>query len=191
VVGVVVTGGLVVGGVVPRIVVVGGAVVAGGLVTGVVVAGAVGGTSVLTTPGFRTVVGGDVVGGVDERVAGAAVTVGATATVLVVVELAPDGSAAAAGSTAAKRLPRRVVVVVGTMRGKVSWGRVALAREPLREESREVAAVRRATTTAPTPKARRMLVRAVLVLAYQRSRSHSEACGRPKAAFLPMNEGKR
>ena len=192
-VGVVVTGGLVVGGVVvPRIIVVGGGVVAtGGFVTGVVVAGAVEGTSGMTTPRFATVVGGDVVAGVDGRLAGGAVTVGTTATVLVVVELIPEGVAGTGGSTAAKRLPRSVVVVVGTMGGKMSWGRVALASDPLREESREVAAVMRATTTTPTPKARRTLVRLVALLAYHHSRSHSEARGRPKAACLPMSEAKR
>jgi len=166
-----------------------------GVGTGTVVAGA--GTSVKITSWVGTVVAGEAIGaclgdGVAERADGAAVTGGATAAVLEVVELIPDRSVGVEGSAATKRLPTNVVEVVVTTLRTVTLGRRALARRSLRGASRDVAAVTRATTIAPTTRrVTRMLLRVVLLLAYHHSRSGSCAGGRPKAAFLPMNEGKR
>lgn len=188
VVGVEAARGTVVGGGVVGVAVVGGAVVAtGGLETGTVVTGA--GTSVKITSWVGTVVAGAVaVDGVAERADGAAVTGGATAVVVEVVELTPKRSAGVDGSAAAKRLPTRVVEVGLTT---VSVGRVAFTREPLRPASPDVAALTRATAIVPTTSVMRMLLRVVRLLAYHQSRRRSCAGGRPKAAFVPMNEGKR
>jgi hypothetical protein len=133
------------------------------------------------------VAGAGLVDGAPERAGGAVVTGGTTAVVLEVVELRPRRSGVE-GSAAAKRLPTRVVEVGVTT---VAFGRVAFTREPLRAASPDVAAVTRATTTAPTARVMRMLLRVVLLLAHHQSRSRSCAGGRPKAAFVPMNEGKR
>lgn len=164
-----------------------------GVETGTVVAGA--GTSVKTTSPVGTVVAGEAVrtgvgDGAAERADGAAVTGGATAAVLEVVELTPKRLVGAEGSVAAKRLPANVVEVVVTLR-TVTLGRRALARRPVRAASPDVAAVTRATTIAPTARATRMLLRVVLLLAYHQSRSGSCAGGRPKAAFFPMDARKR
>ena len=186
--------------------VVGGAVVAGtavvgamvvtteGVATGTVVAGA--GTSVKITSWVGAAVAGEAVGaglvdGVAKRADGAAVTGGAAAAVLEVVELIPDRSVGVEGSAAAKRLPTNVVEVVVTTLRTVTLGRRALARRPVRAASPDVAAVTRATTIAPTTRATRMLLRVVLLLAYHHPRSRSCAGGRPKAAFVPMNGGTR
>ena len=167
---VVVTGGTVMGGAV---------VVTGGVVTGVV-GGTVVGTSVIVTPGLGTVVAG--AGGVDERTGGAEVTVVATAMVLVVVEVE--------GSTAAKRLPSSVVEVVVTAGARVRLGLFVIPRGLVLAASPDVAAMTRATEMVPTTAASTMLFRVFLLWANHHSRSRSCACGRPKAAFLPMNEGK-
>lgn len=106
--------------------------------------------------------------GVAERADGAAVTGGAPAVVLEVVELASRRSAGVEGSAVAKRLPTKVVDVGVTT---VTVGRVAFTREPLRAASPDVAAVTRATATAPTTRVMRMLLRVVRLFAYHHSRS--------------------
>ena len=173
---VVVTAGTVVGGAV---------VVTGGAVTGVVVGTGVG-TSVKFTPGLGTVVAGagvwEVAGGVDGRTDGADGTV-VVATVLVVVEVE--------GSTAAKRLPSKVVEVVVTAAARVTPGLFGVTRRLVLTASPDVAAMTRATDIVPTTAASTRLLRAVLLVANHHCLSRSCACGRPKAAFLPMNEGKR
>ena len=171
--------------------VVGGAVVVvgGGLVvdTGgwvVVVAG--GGTVLKMTSGFVTVVAG--IGGAVEattgagRVTGGAVVAGAG--VVVVVVLSPKRSVAV---RAPPRSPTFTVEGVGRLRVVVGCGREAMTRRVAGALSRAVAAMTMATKRTPTPRARKTFWRDVLLLAFHQLRSRSEAGGRPKAAFLPMD----
>lgn len=106
---------------------------------------------------------------------------------VVVEELSPDGSVGVGGCPAAKRLPSKVIEVVV----KTLAGRIALSPRPVRAESPDVAAITRATTTAPTATATTKLLRVDLFWAPHQWRSLSCARGRPKAAFVPMDMGKR
>ncbi len=194
---VVVTGGAVVGGaVVGGAAVVGGVVVGGAFVTGTVVTGAevVGdgpGTSVKMTPGSGTVVAG---GGAVARMVVRVVDVvdgggrcGEGATVLVVVEVSPKSSP---GGTAAPVVPMpSTTTVEGVGRALVAGGRrvgVAWALAP--EGSRARRAPTRVAEMIPTTRASMTLSCELLPMACHHSRSRPCACGRPKAAFLPIDE---
>ncbi len=187
---------VVAGGAVVEVVAGGAVVVTGGTVTGVVVVGAavrvVVGTSVKMTSEVGTVVPGAratvVVGRAAALVDGVG-TVRATATVVVVVELGPNtATGLSAAAPAVNRSPASVVDVAVTVGPGLRLGRVAFANdEP--EESRATALPTRTTTMAATPSARRAFMRAVRLVACNHSRILSGTGGRPKAAFLPMDQG--
>lgn len=193
-VGVVVVGGgvVVVGGGAAVVGVVGGRE---GTVTGVVVVGADGGTSVKITSRLGTVVagaGGAVVlttaGGL-EAGRGTVTAVGTVDEVVVVSEA--KGSAGGAGRAAAASPGMTTVDGVIGMLPNVTFGRVASARDEEPDPSRAVAAKMMATNAAPTPRASKAFVLAVALRASHQIRSRSCTCGRPNAAFLPMDDHER
>lgn len=162
------------------VVVVGGLVVVGRAWVVVVLSGVV-----KMMSGFVTVVAGlgAVVATVGAgRVGGGPVVAGAGGAVVVV--LSPKRSAAV---TVAPRSPMVTVAGVGSAKVVVGWTREAMTRRVLGSWSRAVAAMTMATKRAPTPSARQVFWRDVLLLAPHHSRNRSEADGRPNAAFLPMD----
>jgi hypothetical protein len=147
-----------------------------------------GGTVLKTMSGFTTVVAGlgaAVVAtvGAGLVVAGGAVVAGAGK----VVVLRPKRSAAVTELPAPLRSPTSTVDGVGRARVVVGWGREAMTRRAAGDWSRAVAAITMATKSAPTPSARKVFWRSILLLPSHHFRNRTEAGGRPNAAFLPMD----
>src|SRR4051812_23357801 len=144
------------------------------------------GTSVKITAGFVTVVAGargTVVATVGAgRGAGGVVVAGAA-----VVEGVFSPKRAVAG-TDAEVAPGSLLTVdgVGSARVVAGCGRDEITRA-VEVRSRAVAASTMATNSAPTPMARKVFCRAVVLLASHHIRTRSDAGGRPNAAFLPMD----
>lgn len=159
------------------------------LTGGCVVVELSGGTVLKTMSGFATVVAGRdaaVVAtvGAGLVVAGGAVVAGAGD---VVVVLRPKRSAAVIAAPAPLRSPTFTVDGVGSSSVGAGWGREAMTRRVAGDWSRAVAAITMATKSAPTPSVRMMFWREILLLASHHFRNRTEAGGRPKAAFLPMD----
>ena len=185
------TGGAVVDGMV-----VGGGVVGGAGATDVVGTAVGAGLGTVTvTSGAGTVVAGagSTVAGVVARAGARVVTVGGTAVVVVVtlVVVEPDRSVGPP-APAARRSPTMTVDSGLSGASTVVGGRTALKVGGFaRLASPEVAATMSTRTTTPTARPTKRLVRDVRLFAYHHCRSRSFAGGRPKAAFLPMDGGKR
>jgi hypothetical protein len=174
------------------VVVVGGRVEVGGVVvlgkvvtTGRVVVV----TSVKTTSGLVTVVAGAgaaVEATVDAAARGRVVGVVVTAGVDVVVDELLE-VVDAPGSLR----PAITTVDGGPGMRVCSGGRITFAAGMAGDVSRETAATRMPTTSAPTPSARRVFVRDAGSRASHHIRNRSLAGGRPNAAFLPMDDHAR
>lgn len=176
------------------VVVTGRTVVGGAVLVGVgvgMVTTEVGGGGLKTTSGLVAVVAG--AGAVVVATVGCGTGAGAVVAVVVTAAAAVDVVEAMLEVVDEPGASRPLMVTVDGKpeTGGCGGGLVTVADGMRRDPSRETAATRITTTTAPTPRPRSRFARATGSRDCHQPRIRSSAGGRPNAAFLPMDDHER